>query len=158
LSEILVSEQEQKYHLSLAGEFFVAGELQRRRVSAAVTYGNAKAADVVAFSRDGKRVVVIEVKSTSKDKWVVGGTVPRPSDQPWVFVKIPATQVDSPSFFVLKQSELHDLLAPDDEMYRSKYRAKHGVPFTGKGVVSLKESMILHFKDKWDSILKAIGA
>jgi hypothetical protein len=45
----LMSKQAQKYHLSLAGEFFVAAELQRRGVAAAVTYDNAKNADVVAF-------------------------------------------------------------------------------------------------------------
>jgi len=37
-----MSKQAQKYHLSLAGEFYVAAELQRRGISAAVTYGNAK--------------------------------------------------------------------------------------------------------------------
>jgi hypothetical protein len=35
-----MSKQEQKYDLSLPGEFFVAAELQRRGISAAVTYGN----------------------------------------------------------------------------------------------------------------------
>ena len=42
--------QQRKYNLSLAGDFFVAAELQRRGVMASVTYGNAKKADVVAFS------------------------------------------------------------------------------------------------------------
>ena len=49
-----MSKQAQKYHLSLAGEFYVAAELQRRGISAAVTYGNAKNADVVAFSMSEK--------------------------------------------------------------------------------------------------------
>jgi hypothetical protein len=65
-----MSTQLQKYHLSLAGEFFVAAELQRRGISAAVTYGYAKSADVVAFSMSGEKAVVIEVKSTSQLKWV----------------------------------------------------------------------------------------
>jgi hypothetical protein len=56
------SKQEQKYMLSLAGEFLVAGELLRRNMTAAVTYGNAKRADVVAVS--GRSAVPIEVKTT----------------------------------------------------------------------------------------------
>lgn len=61
-----MNKQAQKYHSSLAGEFFVAAELQRQGIAAAVTYGNAKNADVVAFSISGDKAVVIEVKSTSQ--------------------------------------------------------------------------------------------
>ena len=73
-----MSRQAEKYHLSLAGEFYVAAELQRRGISAAVTYSNAKKADVVAFS-SGSYAVAIEVKSTPGPDWVVGGSVPQPS-------------------------------------------------------------------------------
>jgi hypothetical protein len=44
------SNQKRKYMLGLSGEFLVAGELLRREISAAVTYGNAKKADVIAVS------------------------------------------------------------------------------------------------------------
>lgn len=152
-----MSKQSQKYHLSMAGEFFVAAELQRRGVSAAVTYGNAKAADVVAFAPDGERAVVIEVKSTAQGRWVVGGALPEPSKHPWVFVKIPAEPSLAPTYFVLLQSELRDALLPGDDAYRARYQAKHGQAFTGKAVVSLSESLALPHKDAWGKILSAIG-
>lgn len=44
-----MSKQAVKYHLAMAGEYFVAAQLHRLGVSAAVTFGNAKTADVVAF-------------------------------------------------------------------------------------------------------------
>lgn len=156
--EDALSRQAGKYHLSLAGEFLVAGELQRRQVSAAVTYGNAKAADVVAFSRDGNRAVVIEVKSSAKGSWVVGGVVPPPTSQPWVFVEIPQDELASPQYFVLLQDELHRILAPVDAAYRSRYRARHGTEFSGAGVVSLTREQAQPYEGAWDTIVTAIGA
>lgn len=144
--------------MGLAGEFFVAGELQRRHISAAVTYGNAKAADVVAFSPDGERAVVIEVKSTAQAKWIVGGTVPPPTGQPWVFVHVPSDEAVSPEFFVILQTDLHRILNQVDVAYRARYREKHGSEFTGAGVLSLTREQALPYKDAWGSVKAAIGA
>jgi hypothetical protein len=83
-----MSKQDDKYTISLAGEFMVAGELYRRGIKAAVTYGNAKKADVVAYA--GDKALVIEVKSTSKPQWVIGGAVPSASENVmWVLVFLP---------------------------------------------------------------------
>lgn len=158
LKEFIVSEQKNKYHLSLAGEFLVAGELQRRHVSAAVTYGNAKAADVVAFSPSGDRAIVIEVKTTSQAKWIVGGAVPPKSNQPWVFVNLPIDETQSPEFYIMPQSELNRILTPGDTAYRVQYKAKHGNEFVGKAVVGLSRELALPFKGAWGNILSAIGA
>ena len=42
--------QDKKYKIGVSGEFLVAGELLRRDLQAAVTYGNAKRADVFVFN------------------------------------------------------------------------------------------------------------
>jgi len=149
-----MSKQAQKYHLSLAGEFYVAAELQRRGISAAVTYGNAKNADVIAFSLSGEKAVVVEVKSTSQSKWVVGGTVPLPSSKPWVFVHMPTDQSASPAFFVLLQSELHEILAPEEADYFRKFKEKHGEEYGNRpGVVNLQRHQAEPFKNAWEKIL-----
>ena len=54
----------EKYHLAMAGEYFVAAQLQRLGLMASITYGNAKRADVIAFSESSDRVVVVEVRTT----------------------------------------------------------------------------------------------
>lgn len=145
--------QERKYHLSLAGEFFVAAELQRRGIKAAVTYGNAKAADIVAFSGDGERAVVIEVKSTAQSKWVVGG-LPGPGRQPWVFVHIAEDHSVPPEYYVLLQDELHEIVKRLDDEYQKRYGERHGtdVRFEGRGVVSLPLSEARQHRDKWQKI------
>lgn len=153
-----MSRQDDKYHLSLAGEFYVAAELQRRGIAAAVTYGNAKKADVVAFS-SGRYAVAIEVKSTPGQRWVVGGSVPQPSRDPWVFVHIPADALDPPSFFVFTQKQLFGVLHPVDVEYRRKYRVKHGQEYGDRrGVVNLSRQEAEPFKDRWETIIDLLQA
>lgn len=148
-----MSRQAEKYHLNLAGEFYVAAELQRRGIAAAVTYGNAKKADVVAFS-SGNLAVAIEVKSTPGQRWVVGGAVPQPSSAPWVFVHIPAESLLPPSFYVFSQQQLFDLLSPVDVAYRRSYLAKHGEEYGDRrGVVNLSREEAEPFKDRWETII-----
>lgn len=155
---IKMNRQQQKYHLGLAGEFYVAAELQRRGVSAAVTYGNAKKADVVAFSPSGEKAVVIEVKSTSQRKWVVGSHLPISSSKPWVFVHLPEELSLPPSFFVLLQSELHEILAPLDVEYRRKYQAKHGIEYGDRaGVYNLSFEQAKPFQNAWQKILDQLS-
>jgi hypothetical protein len=148
-----MNRQAQKYHLSLAGEFFVAAEMQRRGVAAAVTYGNAKQADVVAFSPSGERAVVIEVKSTSQPEWVVGGVVPAASSKPWVFVYIPTEQTEAPCYYVLTQAQLYSILAPIDAEYSRKFKEKHGVEYGDRrGVVNLTRKQAELYLNKWETI------
>ena len=71
-----MTKQKIKYNLGMAGEFFVAAQLQRFGLSASVTYGNAKKADVITVSEKTGKAIIIEVKSTSQKKWVIGNYVP----------------------------------------------------------------------------------
>jgi hypothetical protein len=153
-----VNRQAEKYHLSLSGEFYVAAELQRRGVSAAVTFGNAKKADVVAFT-SGSFAVAIEVKSTASGRWVVGGLVPQPSIAPWVFVHIPSNSAKSPCFYILTESDLYAILHPIDMAYRRNFLAKHGEEYGDrKGVVNLTTAQAEPFKDRWSAILDLLHA
>ncbi len=149
--------QAEKYHLAMAGEYFVAAQLQRLNIAASVTYGNAKSADVVAFSSSSERAVLIEVKSTSKPKWVVGGRVPHPADKPWVFVLIPELNDAPPRFFILTQTELHNILAPLDAAYDQRYKEKHGVEYGDRpGVINLTRSQAEPFENNWEKIVSQL--
>jgi hypothetical protein len=141
------NKQDQKYRLSLAGEFLVAGELLRRNLNAAVTYGNAKRADVVAVSEHS--ACTIEVKTTQKEEWVVGGKAPEDNDSIWVLVFLPSED-KSPEFFVLKSHDLHVILKPKEDDWRRKCQAKHGRPMPGVFVVRRKE--IESHKDAWQKV------
>ena len=140
----------------MSGEYHVAAELQRRGVNASVTYGNAKSADVIAFSRDKNRVVAVEGKSTKQKEWVIGNSIPAPTTQPWVFVHFPITSNDPPTYYVVLQSELCNIIKANDDGYNARYKEKHGVDFSGKGVMKIKKFLLEEHRDKWEKITDAI--
>lgn len=135
-----MSKQSQKHTTGLAGEFLVAGELLRRGIMAAVTYGNAKKADVIAINE--AKAASLEVKSTSKDKWVLGGQLPADNSSIWVLVHLPLDESASPEYFVLTSAELRSLLLPQHEEYNRKYREKHGKEYSSNGVVSIQRKLL----------------
>ncbi len=152
-----MSKQARKHAIGLAGEFLVAGELLRRGIAAAVTYGNAKRSDVIAVF-DG-RATSIEVKSTSESKWVLGGSLPDSGSKVWVLVFLPRPDSEPPQYFVLTGTELRKLLLPEHEAYQSRYRAKHGKAFEGQGVVSIKRSLLGdEHVGAWQKVARAIAA
>lgn len=79
-----------------------------------VTYGNAKKADVIAFSTEGNSFAKIEVKASRRNKGsvLVGtGTLenfPKSNHLFWVLCCIPNTgdEIGQPEFFVLTNEEL----------------------------------------------------
>ncbi len=148
--------QKEKYSVGMAGEHFVVAELLRRGVSASVTMGNAKRADVVALNSDATKVVVAEVKSSPQKEWIVGNVVPQASAQPWVFVHVPANETP-PRYFVLTAKELNGILSSGDEKYRAGFLERHGKPFTGKGVVKLKLAEAEKYENKWSSIIDQVS-
>jgi len=145
-----VSNQLKKQTMGMAGEYYVTAELNRQGIHASMTYGNAKKADIVAYSPEQKNCEVIEVKTTDKNKWVVGGKMPTKNDNIWVLVLLSGNK--HPRYFIFTGEELHKCLEPQDLEYRKKYLEKHGKEFDSKGVVSLKQELAIPFENKWSKI------
>lgn len=148
--------QAEKYAVAMAGEHFVAAELLRRCLAASVTMGNAKRADVVVMNASATKVVVVEVKSSARSEWIVGSLPPEPSDQPWVFVRIPINKEHSPEYFVFTAAELNEILLPRHEAYCKRFQEKHGKPFSGKGVMALKLEDAHKGKNRWEKIVDRV--
>ena len=85
---------------------------------AAVTYGNAKKADVVAI-HDG-RLAAIEVKTTSESKWVLGNALPPAGEGVWVLVYLSSDRTESPEYFVLTSTELRSAVLPRHDAYNAR--------------------------------------
>jgi len=140
----------------MAGEHFVAAELLRRGVLASVTIGNAKKADVIARNLESSKIQVVEVKSSSRKQWVVGG-IPEPNDtQIWVFVDIPKEPENPPAYYVCVAQELNAILTKKDREWNEKYKGRHnGKSFKGPGVIRLEltEAETNGFKNQWNKIL-----
>jgi len=54
---------------NLAGEFFVAAELLKRGLQTSVTFGNAKAIDLLAFNEETGRTFTVQVKGLRKKNY-----------------------------------------------------------------------------------------
>ena len=151
-----MTKQDRKHTIGLAGEFLVAGELLRRGVMAAVTYGNAKKADVVAFHAG--QSTLLEVKSTSDVKWVLGGVLPQAEANLWVLVYLPPTLAQSPEYFIVSSTELRELVLPKHGLYMARYLAKHGKEYSGKGVVSIERRLLgSQHLGAWHKVTQALG-
>ena len=147
--------QARKHTTGLAGEFLVAGELLRRGVMAAVSFGNAKKADVFALHEG--RSALLEVKSTSEAKWVLGGRLPEETVSLWVLVYLPADLKQAPEYFILSGAELRAAVAPRHEAYMGRYRAKHGKEFTARGVVSVFRKDVDGHRGAWEKVDRALA-
>jgi hypothetical protein len=139
--------------LGLSGEFLVAGELLRRNVRAAITYGNAKKADVVAFNE--RSSCPIEVKTTQEPKWNVGNSVPQANDSIWVLVYLPPGEAPV-EFFVLTGFELNEILKPIGDAWSKKCLEKHGRLMPG--VYSVRRQQIENHKGAWQKIMVTLSS
>ena len=148
--------QEDKAHINLAGEFLVAGELNRRRVAASITYGASKSADIFAFCRAKSRLARIEVKATDKKRWPVGNRALSDKSAEegvfWVLVRLP-DEDSAPEFFVFSGKELVALTRKLHGAYLGRYKVKHGVDFSGPGVPALDLREVGDYRDKWRTIV-----
>jgi hypothetical protein len=152
------STHEDKSFLSIAGEFAVASELNRRHVLASVTYGASKATDIFALDGKMRRVVRIEVKTTDKRRWVLDRKVAAPPSEDvfWVLVLLPPPG-QPPNFFVFSAHEIHDIWQKDMDEYKRKYELKNGRKFESFGVPGVNlEDRVLPYENRWDKITSAL--
>jgi hypothetical protein len=163
--------QQDKSYLNMAGEFLVAGELNRRKILASVTYGASKAADVFAFRTDPIPAVKIEVKTTDKKKWPVGSKAFDQSlwrdDIFWILVLLPTPLNKAPEddsergrfgarFFVLSSEELGRLAKYADTKYKNNYFKRHGKKYISRGVPNLTIDSVLSHEGRFDKIIKQL--
>lgn len=134
----------------MAGEYFVAAELNRRGINATITYGNAKKVDIVAFSSDKSVFEVIEVKTTDKNEWVIGSKLPDLTNDIWILVQLP--KENSPKYHIYTSEELHFAAKPRIDNYRKNYKLRHGKDAPDKGPLSHKVELAKPFLNRWDII------
>lgn len=104
-----------KNQIGLAGEFRVASEILRRGYFANITFGNAKATDIIVL-RSGNRFIRTEVKTSINNRKFVTGYFPKYSEpgdsEPdlWVLYLPNKRGVsDGDRFFLLTHEEVGEL-------------------------------------------------
>jgi hypothetical protein len=149
--------------LSLAGEYRVCSELNKRGVFATVTYGNRKSVDLYAINGRQQRALKIAVKTnqTQKGDFVTGITQKGLADDPdapdfCVLFHIRPDQDGkfTERFFVLTHEEICQAQAAVNRGYAKKYLKRHGKqPDLSKGVDNVTVADVEPHEDQWFKIV-----
>ena len=85
-----------------AGEYFVAGELERRGFTVGVPMSNVKDYDLLCANRDGKQFA-LQVKTTAdgRNKWILAQKNENIINENVFYVFVHLHQLDSPTYFIV---------------------------------------------------------
>jgi len=120
----------------MAGEFLVVGKLFKKGLQAAVTFGNAKAIDILAYNPENKKNYNIQVKTLRKKNcFLIDQKKVNPSHI-YVFVLLNDFDKDE-NFYILKGSEI---IKNADTLFGSS----NNTNFTAINYGPLKE-----YQDNW---------
>lgn len=136
-----------KGQIGLAGEMRVASELLKNGYNASITFGNAKATDIVVFG-DKNRFLRVEVKTSKNQRNFVTGYYPKytnpsqTSPDIWVFY-LPDKQArsDGDKFFILTHEEVAELQLIVNKGNKTE---------KGKGCDNIPLRLLLENKDKFE--------
>jgi len=142
--------QEARTFLSMAGEYGVCSELNKRAIDANITYGNKKAVDITITK--GNKVWKVEVK-TSKEKTTPTNFFQKYYDEEkkhpdfWVSVHIDAKTLQT-DFYVLTHEEVKREQMIVNKMDKcEKINGFDKIPYT----------QLEPYKDKWETIINVVS-
>ncbi|MBQ6249099.1 MAG: hypothetical protein IJJ88_02700 [Oscillospiraceae bacterium] len=129
-----------------AGEYFVAGELERRGFTVAVPMSNVKDFDILAIDRNTYKQFAIQVKTTvhKQKKWTLSRNSETLEADHIIYVFVSLNELDSPEYHVVPSR----IVAQET---RESHQSWLNTP--GKQGQAHKDSSIRIFSDKEDYYL-----
>jgi hypothetical protein len=143
-----MAKQALKARIGLAGEFGVASELLKLGCDATVTFGNAKATDVIVYDSQKPHLCQrIEVKTSKRKRFVTGffqkyGDKTKPHPDYWVIVYIDENNISH--YYVLTHDEMGKV-----QMDRNGLTTWQPV----EGVDNVTLNNIKPFENQWSKII-----
>lgn len=102
-----------------AGEYFVAGELERHGLTVAVPMSNTKDFDILAINRDSYRQYAVQVKTTSykqkvwsltqKNEEIIGDNI--------VYVFVSLNELDAPEYHIVPSKIVATTLKEEHQLW-----------------------------------------
>ena len=84
-----------------SGEYFVAGELERRGLTAAVPMSNTKDFDILAINRNNNKQYAIQVKTTTKNNWILGKKCENNYGDSIIYVLVKLKGLEAPEYHIV---------------------------------------------------------
>lgn len=111
-----------------AGEYFVAGELERRGFTVGVPMSNVKDYDLLCINKNGKHFA-LQVKTTSdgRNKWLLSKKNEEISAKNVLYVFVHLHQLDMPTYFIVPSKYVAETVKNSHKDWLSK-KSKSGKP------------------------------
>lgn len=145
-----MANQRAKYLLSMAGEYGVCSELCKRDYAVSMTFGNAKAVDVVVSITDPNGCVhsrFVEVKTTRSHRFVTGFFQKYDANSCWhpdYWVLVYIDSADVSHYYVLSHQEMGDT-----QMKRNGMTSWQKIV----GVDNVPLSLVSCYENQWNKII-----
>jgi len=141
----MAKSNEEKYRLSMSGEYGVCTELSKRGYNVSITLGNMKATDILVYINTTLRR--IEVKTTRSNRFVTGFFQKyfNPSQchpDYWVLVHVDSNNYSR--YFVLTHQEMGNIQMQRNGMASWKQNTK--------GVDNVLLKHVSQFENQWNKI------
>lgn len=121
-----------------SGEYFVAGELERRGLTAAVPMSNTKDFDILAINRNNNNQYAVQVKTTTKNGWILSKKNETLIDNNIIYVLVKLKDLNPPEYHIVPSKIVAQRL-------RESHQAWLNTP--GKNGQSHNDSDIRQFRD-----------
>lgn len=137
-----------------AGEYFVAGELERRGFTVAVPMSNVKDFDILAIDRQTYKQFAIQVKTTAykQKKWTLSQKSENLTGDHILYFFVSLNEFDTPEYHIVPSRIVADTIKADHQ---------HWLNTPGKKGQAHKDTTIRNFVDindvylnRWDFLGK----
>jgi len=131
----------EKQLTGMAGEFLTVGKLFKRGLQASVTFGNAKAIDILAFNPTNKKNYNVQVKtSRNKEDFFLQEKKIDP-EHIFVFIILNGFE-NNEDYFIIKGSEIKKNL---NKFFGSTYKSENPSKMS-----AIRHRSLTEYKDNWN--------
>lgn len=101
-----------------AGEYFVAGELERRGFTVGVPMSNVKDYDLLCINPNGKQFA-LQVKTTSsgRNKWLLASKNEKISEDNVFYIFVHLHELDNPQYFIVPSKIVAETISKGHEAW-----------------------------------------
>ena len=139
-----------KVSIGNAGEYFVAGELERRGFTVAVPMSNVKDFDILAINRSSYKQYAIQVKTTNKKRkeWPLTKKNETLKGDNIVYIFVSLNEMNSPEYHIVPSSVVADTITRGHKTWLDT-PGKEGQPHKDNPIRTFSDKDNLYL-DKWD--------
>ena len=133
-----------------AGEYFVAGELERHGFTVAVPMSNVKDFDILSISRTSYKQYAIQVKTTGykQKKWTLGKKNETLIGDNIYYVFVSLNEMDYPEYHIVPSKIVAETITREYQQWL-KTPGKKGQPHKDNNIRKFSDPDDIYL-DKWD--------